>query len=211
MRCNVFAVFYRKNGKRIKGMKNNILTGTFMLFVILGITGCGSKATSDSFIREDVDLGYIERVAVLPLENHSDDKYAAKRVRNVINTQILAMGLFDTVEQGLVDSVLLREAIEQNAPIDQLTLKRLGQRLKVQAFVMGAVDQAGDVRRGANTFPEIAMTIRLLEAESGRILWQASGYRNGESLSRRLFGMAAIDSYQVALHLTRDLLFSLLP
>lgn len=192
-------------------MKNNILTGIFMLFVILGITGCGSKATSDSFIREDVDLGYIERVAVLPLENHSDDKYAAKRVRNVINTQILAMGLFDTVEQGLVDSVLLREAIEQNAPIDQLTLKRLGQRLKVQAFVMGAVDQAGDVRRGANTFPEIAMTIRLLEAESGRILWQASGYRNGESLSRRLFGMAAIDSYQVALHLTRDLLFSLLP
>ena len=192
-------------------MKNNILTGTFMLFVIFGITGCGSKATSDSFIRKDVDLGYIERVAVLPLENHSDDKYAAKRVRNVINTQILAMGLFDTVEQGLVDSVLLREAIEQNAPIDQLTLKRLGQRLKVQAFVMGAVDQAGDVRRGANTFPEIAMTIRLLEAESGRILWQASGYRNGESLSRRLFGMAAIDSYQVALHLTRDLLFSLLP
>ena len=200
-----------KKGKGIKGMKNNILASTFMLLVLLGIAGCGSKATSDSFIREGVDLGYIQRVAVLPLENHSDDKYAAKRVRNVINTQILAMGLFDTAEQGLVDSVLLREAIEQNAPIDQLTLKRLGQRLKVQAFVMGAVDQAGDVRRGANTFPEIAMTLRLLEAESGRILWQASGYRNGESLSRRLFGMAAIDSYQVALHLARDLLFSLAP
>jgi len=192
-------------------MKNNIVASTFMLLVLLGIAGCGSKATSDSFIREDVDLGYIERVAVLPLENHSDDKYAAKRVRNVINTQILAMGLFDTAEQGLVDSVLQREAIEQNTPIDQLTLKRLGQRLKVQAFILGAVDQAGDVRRGANTFPEIAMTLRLLEAESGRILWQASGYRNGESLSRRLFGMAAIDSYQVALNLARDLLSSLTP
>lgn len=189
----------------------NIVASTFMLFVLLGIAGCGSKATSDSFIREDVDLGYIQRVAVLPLENHSDDKYAAKRVRNVINTQILAMGLFDTAEQGLVDSVLLREAIEQNTPIDQLTLKRLGQRLKVQAFILGAVDQAGEVRRGANTFPEIAMTLRLLEAESGNILWQASGYRNGESLSRRLFGMAAIDSYQVALNLSRDLLSSLAP
>ncbi len=192
------------------GMRN-IFFSTFMLVVLLGIAGCGSKATSDSFIREDVDLGYIQRIAVLPLENYSDDQYAAKRVRNVINTQILAMGLFDTAEQGLVDSVLLREAIEQNTPIDQLTLKRLGQRLKVQAFIMGAVDQAGDVRRGANTFPEIAMTLRLLEAESGRILWQASGYRNGESLSRRLFGMAAIDSYQVALKLTRDLLSSLAP
>jgi len=202
--------YYRNNGKGIEGMRN-IVVSTFMLFVLLGIAGCGSKGTSDSFIREDVDLGYIQRVAVLPLENHSDDKYAAKRVRNVINTQILAMGLFDTAEQGLVDSVLLREAIEQNAPIDQLTLKRLGQRLKVQAFVMGAVDQSGDVRRGANTFPEIAITLRLLEAESGKILWQASGYRNGESLSRRLFGMAARDSYQVALSLARDLLSSLAP
>ena len=181
------------------------------LLVCLGLTGCANKQTSDSFIREDVDLGYIQRVAVLPLENHSDDKYAAKRARNVINTQILAMGLFDAAEQGVVDSVLRREAIEQADPIDLLTLKRLGQRLNVQAFVMGAVDQAGDVRRGSSTYPEVALTLRLLEAESGRILWQASGYRNGESLGRRLFGVAAVDSYKVTLALTRDLLATLFP
>jgi hypothetical protein len=204
----LFSIEKKWKGK--SGMRD-ICSRTFLLFVLFALAGCASKATTDSFIRKDVDLGYIQRVAVLPMENHSDDKYAAKRLRNVVNTQILAMGLFDTAEQGLVDSVLLREAIEQDAPIDQLTLKRLGQRLNVQAFVMGAVDQAGDVRRGANTYPEIAITLRLLEAESGNILWQASGYRNGESLSRRLFGLAAKDSYQVALVLVKELLSSLSP
>jgi hypothetical protein len=118
------------------------------------------------------------------------------------------MGLFDVVEKDLVDSYMYNEAIDPGVPIDPLTLKRLGGRLGVQAFILGAVYVAGTSKVGATTYPEIALTLRLVEAESGMLLWQASGHKSGESFGRRLFGLKADDSYQITLNLVKTLLKS---
>lgn len=178
----------------------------FMGVVFLLLAGCGSKHATESYLRDDVDPGFVQRIAVLPFENNSADGYAANRARELSITQVLALGLFDTVDKGLVDSVLAEEALQQGAPIDALSLKRLGQRLNVQAFLLGSVDQAQENRLGAVSFPEIALTLRLIESNSGMILWQASGHRRGDSWIGRLLGIVPEDSYQVTLHLIRDLL-----
>lgn len=179
------------------------------LLVLFTLAGCSGKTTLESFMREDVDLGFITRVAVLPYENHSRDEFADERVRDITITQILAYGLFDVVDKGQVDSVLRDEAVDLGEPMDAATLKRLGQRLNVQAFMLGSIDYVGEGRKGAVVYPELSITMRLLEVNSAMILWQASGNRNGDSLVGRLFGIAPADTYRVSMYLVRQLLASI--
>lgn len=186
-------------------MRNVLLIGCVTVILMM-TAGCGSRAVSESFMREDVDFAYVQTIAVLPFENNSEDKFAGNRARGITITQVLAMGLFDVLEKDLVDSEMYNEALDPGVPIDPLTLKRLGNRLKSQAFLMGTVDAAGTNKLGATTYPEFALTLRLVDTESGMILWQASGHLSGESFGRRLFGLKADDAYQITLKLVKTLL-----
>ena len=176
---------------------------TLMCFSIL--TACSGKTTI-SFMREDVTLDFVNRISVLPLENNTDQKYAAELARDVINTQILAMNIFDVVDKGIVDSVLHEEAIDPGSPVSQLMLNRLGQRLNVQAIMVGSVDMAGDKRIGSVIVPEMSLTLRLIEIKSGFVLWQASGHYAGDSVVGRLFGITPDDTYKVTVKLAKGLL-----
>lgn len=171
------------------------------------VAGCGSKSTQESFLRDEVDLTSITRVAVVPFENNSKEPFAPERVRGIAITEILARGLFDVVDKGLVDSALREEAVDlSKGPMDPGAMKRLGQRLNVQAFLMGSIDQAGEVQRGPNSYPALAMTLRLIDTQAGMIFWQASGSQTGDSLRKRLFGLGSEDEFKVALRLLRQLL-----
>ncbi|MFZ5773625.1 MAG: hypothetical protein ACOY4W_19565 [Thermodesulfobacteriota bacterium] len=176
---------------------------TLMCFSVLA--GCSGKTTV-SFMREDVTLDFVNRISVLPLENNTDQKYAAELARDVINTQILAMNIFDVVDKGIVDSVLHEEAIDPGSPVSQLMLSRLGQRLNVQSIMLGSVDMAGDRRIGSVIVPEMSVTLRLIEIKSGIVLWQASGHYAGDSIVGRLFGVTPDDTYKVTVKLVKKLL-----
>ncbi|MCD6198805.1 MAG: hypothetical protein J7K15_09580 [Deltaproteobacteria bacterium] len=181
----------------------------FILLIVDILSGCGVKTSSQSFLREDTELGFVQRVAVLPFENHSKDEFAAARARDFTITQGLAMGLFDIVDKGLVDSVLQEEVIESGAPLDESMTKRLGQRLKVQAVLLGAVDYSGEGQKGNFAFPELSLTMRLVDADTAVVLWQASGYGSGYCLWKRLFGLAPRDIFQVGLGTIEDMLETL--
>jgi TolB-like protein len=186
-------------------MRKLLLYGCITLEVLI-LAACGSKSVSHSFVREDVDFTFIERIAVLPFANNSSDKYAPERARDVTITQVLQLGLFDTVEKVLVDNVMYEEGVDSEGPIDPLTLKRMGQRLNTQAVILGTVDLAESGRIGASSYPVMALTLRLIEVNSGLILWQASGNFSGDSWSRRLFGLKPDDTYQIASKLVRRML-----
>ena len=177
------------------------LTGVFLI-----LAGCSSRSVSDSYMREEVDLGYVEKIAVLPFQNNSSDEYAPKLARDITITQVLAMGLFDVVDKDLVDNMLYDEAIGAGEPLAPLSMKRIGRRLNVQALLVGTVDMAGTVKLGSTTSPEVALTLRLIETDSGMILWQASGHYSGESFGRRLLGIKPDNTYKINSDLIRKLL-----
>jgi len=181
-----------------------------LMLAVLPLAGCGSKSAMESFLRDEVDLGYVTRVAVAPFENNSKEQFAPERVRGIAITEVLAQGLFDVVDKGLVDSAFREEAIDlSKGPMDAAAMKRLGQRLNVQAFLMGAIDHAGDVQRGQNSYPELGLTLRLVDVNSGMIFWHASGNESGNSLGKRLFGVGSDDDFKVSLRLLRKLLASI--
>ncbi len=184
-------------------------TSRFLLAFIVAtcLFGCAAGTNMESFLRQDVDLSYVERVAVMPMQNNSKDTFVSERVRDMVITQILSRGIFDVVDKGLVDSALRDEAVNlAKAPMDNTVMKRLGQRLNAQAFMMGTIDNAEQVQRGAVSFPDLSITLRLVDTSTGSIFWQASGHRSGDSLGKRLFGLGSDDSFRVSMKLLRHLL-----
>ena len=73
----------------------------------------------------------------------------------MVTTQVLAMGIFDVVDSGIVDSILHEEGLQPESPLSLVSMKRIGKRLDVQAVIRGSVDLAGDKRQGSIIFPEI--------------------------------------------------------
>ncbi len=187
-------------------MKRIFLIGLLLTF---GIAGCAGRGSLESFSRENIDIGFVRAIAVLPLENNSKDEYAPERVRNITMTQVLGRGLFDVVDKGVVDSLLHEEAIDPGKPLDRQALRRLGQRLNIQAVMLGTIDLAEEGRKGAVVYPQLSVTMRLLEVESGLVIWQASGHESGDSAWRRLFGLASVGSFDLSLALVDKMLSSI--
>lgn len=174
--------------------------------IIFSLSGCAAPQNESTFVRQKTDLRYVKKVAVLPFANNTGDQFAAKRIRDITTTQILSMGIFDVVDQGVVDSALREMAIGKDKPLGTPILKRLGQRLGVQAFIDGTVNDIGSNKSGPFSYPEVSLTLKLVDSESAEVLWQSSAHRNGYSVWDRLFGLDPQDSFQLALVLTRDML-----
>jgi TolB-like protein len=182
----------------------NKIIGIALSGMLLLLSGCGGGSVTKSFMRKDASLAHIQTIAVPPFENLGGGT-GAERIREFTMTQVLATGLFDVADKGRVDSALRDEVIEPGTPLDPTTLKRLGQRLGVQAFILGSVELTSE-SRGSAVFPEITMTLRLIDSETGTLLWQASGRGSGYSLADRLFGMAPKDPFRVTMGLLNKLL-----
>ncbi len=184
---------------------------TLLVVVSFGMTGCSLPfmGKSKAFVRENVDFGFVQKIAVLPVENNSKDEFAPELVRDLAITRILAAKLFDVTDKGLVDSSLREEAIDRGKPLDAPTIKRLGQKLNVQALLLSTLDIAADSRQGSMSYPEISVTLRMVEVETGLVIWQAGGHQSGDSFLRRLFGLGGRDKYQVTLSLVDDILHTI--
>jgi len=177
------------------------IMGLILASTLLFLAGCGKGGgLTEAYLRPNVSLAHIETVAVLPFEGVS----GASRIREFAITQILVSGIFDVVDKGRVDSLMQQEGIALTGPLDSFTIRRLCQQLNVQAAVFGSVEQTSD-SRGSAVFPEIVMTLRLIDGETGVILWQASGKKSGYSAAHRLIGVAPKDSFALTMELFNDL------
>jgi len=189
---------------KIKFLK--LLTGIFILLILFS---CANRQKIDYFIRKEVDPSYIKRVAILRFENNSQESFAAERIRNVVITEILAMGLFDVVDKALVDMILEEEAIGEKMTLDKAALRRLAKKLGVQGLITGSVDTYEIVREGTYSYPVIAITLRLIDGATGEVIWQASGNVSGYSTIGRLFGLRPKDYTQLSFELVKRLLATL--
>lgn len=190
----------------VAGMKNRSVA---ILLLLLLISGCSGKFDSNEYLRENVDLAAITRIAVLPFQNFTSDSFVADRTRDIATTQLLASGIADVVDKGLVDSVMMEEVIDPRLPIDQVNMKRLGQRLNVQAFLLGAVDLAGEKRSGSVGYPVLGVTLRLVDSQAGLVIWQSSGRWTSETVLGRILGIKPTDDFHVSLLLLRRMLGAL--
>ena len=148
---------------------------------------CAAQVT-DVYRDARMDFGSIQTVAVVPFANLARDQVVAERVRDVFINRLLATGAVYVLPVGEVARGLTKlEIATPSAPTPEEIVK-LGALLKADAVITGVVREYGEVRSGATTANIISMSIQLIEAGTGRIVWSASSTKGGIGFWSRLFG-----------------------
>ena len=165
--------------------KKYILTLTILITVML--SGCGGNAPV-YHIDPNVDFSFFKNVAVLPLDNLTNNKVAGEIVKQIVISELLASGLVDVVIPGEVMSAISELGIQNISSLNKNQIKALGNALNVEAVIMGSVEQYGEVRSGNLSAPEVTVTLMMAEIESGDRIWWITLTRGGLDFMARHFG-----------------------
>lgn len=180
--------------------------GIIMLLGLAALTGCGGPR---SYLHPKADFTFIKKVAVLPFENFSNDKFAGDKIRDIVITEVLSRGFFDVVEWGEVSRVLREEGNGVTTALNKETAKRVGSRLGIQALLLGSVEEYGTPQGRGRSEPQVAISMRMIDVRSSKILWQASFDEKGSGTINQLFGVGGKSISKIARGLVREMMGTL--
>jgi len=179
-----------------------------------GLAGCAGKIKPTQFTNPNFDFSFLERVAVLPFENHTADREAHLRATRLTITELLASGAVDVVEPGEVQVALETLARanpgRRDAPLGADEVVALGKTLRVQGLLTGSVTQSETFRSGAVAIPVVTLDVHLIETETGATVWAATHTEKGGSAGAKILGTGGQPISQTTRECVRQLLQTLI-
>jgi TolB-like protein len=189
--------------------RRNRWSFTLITAIYLLPLACASGLKTTRFTNPAFDFAFVERVAVLPLENLSNEKQAGARATRMLITDLLSTGAVDVVEPGDVRTALSRlQGIQMTAPSGE-HIKALGAALQVQAIIIGSVTQSESLRSGTVLIPVVTIDLHMLETETAAAVWAATHTEKGAGLSAKLLGTGAEPISQTTRRCIRELIKTL--
>ncbi|MFH0924684.1 MAG: CsgG/HfaB family protein [bacterium] len=176
-------------------------------FIILTI-GCSSNIQK-VYIHPNTNFKYIKKVAVMPFANLTNDKFSGDRVRNMFVTELLSTRTIDIVELGELQKVLETEGIRTTDTVSTEIAQKIGNNLGVQAVILGSVDQYEMTRTGQNPYPEVCISVRMLEVETGTIIWTVTRTETGKNWFNSLVGVGSKTEISVASRVVKKIVSTL--
>lgn len=133
------------------------------------------------FLDPEADLGYYERVGVIPFTSLAQDRLAGEKTTNVFFTELLDRRFAQVAEPGQFTAAMART--RGGTPIinpwASAELAKLGEDAGVQGVFMGTVRDYDMAQIGRESFPLISVEVRLVDTATGRVVWSASKTRKG--------------------------------
>ncbi len=173
------------------------------LFILLPGSGCRSGNPS-FYIRQDIDFSFIKKVAIMPLENLSSNKFAGEAVRQLVTGELLSSGLVDVVVPGDVTTAIDKLEIKPITSPSSKQIKAIGKLLKVQAVIMGSVEKYSETKTANISAPEVTITLMMAETDTGSIIWSVTKTRGGASFMARHFGAKTKTMSETALEVVKE-------
>lgn len=179
-----------------------------ILALLLVFSACGGNPAPTHFTNSNFDFGYLERIAVLPLESLSPDADAGARTARILTTELLASGAVDVVEAGELAAAVAVIPGASNPPSKEQVVA-LGKSLQIQGLMVGSVTQYEVVRAGVLTYPVVTLDLHLLETETGAAVWAATHTEQGSTAGARLLGSGGQSISSVTRQCVQQILKSL--
>lgn len=181
-----------------------VLIGT-AIAVLTGCSGMGSTV----FVHRDYNFSFVEKVAVIPFENLSNDQGASARVTHLFITELLAADAFDVVEPGEVLLALSKMSLTRSDMISEDQAKQLGKALGVQGVILGAVNESSGLRSAGNGETVVTLDVRMVETESAQTVWSATHTEGSKGFFSSLFGTSEKSQSEVARKCVRKVIKTL--
>ncbi len=169
------------------GRRKRILVPVVLSLLLLGgcATGGGGRV---NFLDPNMDFATVRSVAVMPFVNLTRETNASDRVRDVFMTMLQATGGVYVIPAGEVARGISRTGMTNpQAPAPEEIL-RFAKIVEADALITGTVREYGDVRSGMTTANLVSVSLQMMEAQTGRVVWSASSTQGGVTTKDRLLG-----------------------
>ena len=165
-----------------------------LLFLLVS-AGCATKSSSSKassskgvFRDPNMDFGLLQSVAVMPFTNLSRETAAGERVRDVFMVMLQATGGLYVIPPGEVGRGISRLNLERPGSPTPEEVTKFAKIVNADAVFTGTVTEYGEVRSGTSTANVVSMSLLMMEAQTGRVVWSASSTKGGVTTTDRLFG-----------------------
>jgi hypothetical protein len=142
------------------------------------LTGCGGPTR---FVDPEADMPYYQNVGIIPFSSLAGDRAAGLRVTDLFFSELLRTGFATVVEPGQF-AAAMSKARGGGSPEKAWSteeLLKLKELTGVQAVFMGTVRDYSMERERMESFPLVSMEARLVDTETGGLIWSASRTRKG--------------------------------
>lgn len=155
--------------------------GSWLLLIIAGLTlSCGSGRL---YVNDEADFGFYSRVGVVPLSNLTANNKASEKVTSSFVTELLLLNTVSVANMGDLEKVLVTAGWQGPATdFEDLTseqIKAVGEQAQVEGLFVGAVKDFNMVRSGQSEFPLVAVLIRFVDCQTGRVVWSYETSKKG--------------------------------
>lgn len=171
----------------VRTRRTLVLPALAVLLLGTGAPECAAQVT-DVYRNPNMDFGIIQTVAVMPFANLARDPVVADRVRDVFISRLLSTEAVYVLPVGEVARGINQIEIQSPTTPTPEEVVKLGALLKADAIITGVVREYGEVRSGSTAANVISMSIQMLEAGTGKVVWSASSTKGGVGFWARMFG-----------------------
>jgi hypothetical protein len=166
--------------------KIRILKIILRCLILIFLAACAT--TSNTYRDPNMDFGGIRAIAVMPFVGLARDNVAAERARDVFINKLLSTCAVYAVPVGEVARGVARTEISNPAAPSPEEVVKLAGIIKVQAVITGVLKEYGEVRAGTTSANIISVSLQMMEATTGKVVWSASSAKGGISIWDRFFG-----------------------
>ena len=154
-------------------------------------------------------VGLKRRIGVVDFENKTT--YGANRLgtsaSDILITELAKSGKFIVVERDKMNQVMAEQKLAMTGAIDPSTAAKVGRILGLNAIVTGAISQFGETTEGSeylitqskSQIVKCTVDIRVVDAETGQVLYADSGSGLGKKHSGGVLGLGTRTGYDETL------------
>lgn len=179
--------FFCYNMCCIKKMWKIRIISLVVIGVPLLLGGC-AKSVPTTFHDPEMDFSSIKSVAVMPFENLTRDSHAAERFRTIFINQLLASGGLYALPVGEVARGIARAGMQNPTSPSAEDIAKFALVVKVQAVITGVVKEYEIVHSGSASAGVVSVSLQMIEAQTGRVVWTGTSTKGGISAMDRLLG-----------------------
>lgn len=177
----------------------------------LGIAACAARRAVDTtYHDETMDFSLVRTVAVLPFSNLTPQQTAAERVRDVFITALQAEGTVYVLPPGEITKGLSKATIANPAAPSSEEAIAFAKAVGADAIVTGSLLEYGETRSGSASANFITISAKMIESQTGKVVWSSVATKGGVGAGDRLFGGGGKPMNDVTLDAVRELISRLM-